>query len=73
MLFLWGVPNAGKSAFQDVLALLLDSYGSPLSDGFLMKNDKRTFELSQLMGKRGVFSGEVPRGAEVDPENETVG
>jgi P4 family phage/plasmid primase-like protien len=66
-LFMQGVPNGGKSVFQDVLKRLLGGYVKPVSPTFFIaQRDKRTFELSQLRGKRGAFSSEVPKGARWD-------
>jgi putative DNA primase/helicase len=66
-LFMWGVPNSGKSVFISVLEKLLATYVTPVSQYFFMRQfDKRTFELYQLKGKRGALAGEVPKGATWD-------
>ncbi len=66
-LFMQGVPNGGKSVFQDVLMRMLSKYLKPVSQYFFIaQQGKRTFELSQLKGKRGAFAGEVPKGSRWD-------
>lgn len=66
-LFIYGIPNSGKSVFLDVLSRLQLRYSASVSKTFFIRLlDKRTFELFQLIGKRSVFGDEVPRGSTWD-------
>jgi putative DNA primase/helicase len=61
LLFILGVPGSGKSTFADILARISHTYGKPVSKGFFMRQmEKRTFELYQTRGKRGLFADETP-------------
>jgi putative DNA primase/helicase len=67
LLFILGVPGSGKSTFADILARISHTYGKPVSKGFFMRQmEKRTFELYQTRGKRGLFADETPKGATWD-------
>jgi P4 family phage/plasmid primase-like protien len=66
-LFVHGKPGTGKSVFVDILGRLAHTYGAAASKGFFMRSlDKRTFELFQMVGKRGIFGDETPKGATWD-------
>ena len=66
-LFIHGKSGTGKTVFIDVVKRLIKTYGKSTSKQFFMRAlDKRTFELSQMMKKRGVFTDETPRGATWD-------
>ena len=67
LLFILGVPGSGKSTFADIVARLIHTYGKSVSKGFFMRQmEKRTFELYQTRGKRGLFADETPKGATWD-------
>jgi putative DNA primase/helicase len=67
LLFILGVPGSGKSTFADILARLIHTHGKAVSKGFFMRQlEKRTFELYQTRGKRGLFADETPKGATWD-------
>jgi P4 family phage/plasmid primase-like protien len=67
LLFILGVPGSGKSTFADILARISHTYGKAVSKGFVMRQlEKRTFELYQTRGKRGLFADETPKGATWD-------
>lgn len=62
-LFIQGKSGTAKSAFSDILIRLMGSYGTPGSTTLFMKqSDKRSFELGDIAGKRGLFVPETKKG-----------
>ncbi len=63
-LFIQGKSGTAKSAFSDILIRLMGSYGTPGSTTLFMKqSDKRSFELGDIAGKRGLFVPETKKGS----------
>ena len=67
LLFIHGKSGTGKTVFVDVIIRLGGTYEKTVSGNFFIRTtEKRTFELYQLLGKRGVLADETPKGSTWD-------
>ena len=65
--FMQGITNAGKSVYTKVIHGLAGEYTTlATAICFIRQREKRTFEIAQFRGKRGIFSDELPDGATWD-------